>query len=124
MRDRAAERAACPDRAVRDVMRDLGEEFPERAFRGRLFECGVAHRGADEQPAVLHRKPVEAGDAVDIDQMARPRQAERHGGHQALPAGQHAAVIGCELREQRDGFLDGFRRVILEWRGLHCRCAA
>ena len=109
---------------MRDVMRDLGEELPERAFRRRLFERRMAHRGADEQPAVLHREPVEAGDAVDVDQMARPRQAERHGGHQALPAGQHAAVIGCELGEQRDGFLDGFRRVILEWRGLHCGSAA
>ena len=100
-------------------MRDLGKELSEWAFRGRLFERGVTHRGADEQPAVLHRKPVETGDAVDINQVGGPRQTERHGGHQALPAGQHAAVIGGQLREQRNRLLDGFRRVILEWRGLH-----
>jgi len=33
---------------------------------------------SDAEPAVVDLEPVEAGDAVDVDQMTRPRQAERH----------------------------------------------
>ena len=53
----------------------------------------MADAGADAQPAVLDLDAVELADAVDVDQMLRPRQPERHGRHEALPAGQHAAVV-------------------------------
>ena len=104
---------------VRDVRRDLGEQRAEWALGRRRLERRVTHGGADEQSAVLHFEAVQARDAVDVDEVPRPRQAERHGRHQALTAGQHAAVVARVLGEQRDGFLDGPGRVVVEWRGFH-----
>ena len=77
----------------------LGEQLAERAVRHRLLERRVAHasRRCKSRPS-CDLEPVEPGDAVDVDQVPRPRQAERHGGHQALPAGQHAAVVAARAR--------------------------
>ena len=93
VRDAAAERAAGADRMMRDVAHHRGEQAAERAVLHRLLERRMAHAGADAELAVLDLEAVELGDAVDVDQMLRPRQPERHGRHQALPAGQHAAVV-------------------------------
>jgi len=62
---------------------------------------------------------VERGDAVDVDEMRGLGQPERHGGHEALAAGEHAAVLRRDLGQQRDRFVDGFRRVVAKRRGLH-----
>ena len=122
MGDAAAERAAGADRLVGDVLDHLGEQMPERAVhRWAMNSPRVPDAGADAEPAVLHHKPPERRDAVDVDQMARPRQPERHGGHETLAAGQDAAVLGGQLRQQGDGFLDGGGRVIEKWSGFHWR---
>ena len=63
--------------------------------------------------------PVERRDAVDIDEMRRLGEPERHGRHQALAAGEHAAVLGGDLGEERDRLVDGFRRVVAERRRFH-----
>ena len=119
MGDAAAERATGADRLVGDVPDNVGEQWSERAIHNRAMKCRVPDTGPDAQLAVLDRKPLERRDAVDVDQMARPRQPERHGGHKALPAGQDTAVLGRHLRQQGDGFLDGFGRVIVEGGGFH-----
>ena len=62
---------------------------------------------------------LSAVDAVDVDEMRRLGEPERHGRHQALAAGQHAAVLGGDFGEQGDRLVDGFRRVIAERRRLH-----
>ena len=49
------------------------------------------------------------------------RQPERHDRHQALPAGQHPPVVGRDLRQHRDRFVERFRRVVAEDGGFHGR---
>ena len=80
----------------------------------------MPHAGADRELAVLDGDPVERRDAVDVDQMGRARQPERHGGDQALPARQHAAVLAARPRASSgDRLVDGLGRVILKRRGFH-----
>ena len=105
---------------MRDVAHHRCEQAAERAVLDRLLERGMADAGADAEPAVLDPDAVELADAVDVDQMLRPRQPERHGRHQALPAGQHAAVVVGVAGEQVQRFRDGLGGVVLERGGLHC----
>ncbi len=102
-----------------DVAHHVGEQLAERPVADRPVERGMAHAGADDELAVRDREPVERRDAVDVDQMRRLGEPERHGRHQALAAGQHAAVLRRDLGEQRDGLIDGFRRVVAKRRRLH-----
>ena len=78
---------------MRDVAHHVGEQFAERPVADRPVKRGVAHAGADEELAVGDREAIERGDAVDVDEMRGLGEPERHGRHQALPAGQHAAVL-------------------------------
>ena len=90
----AAERAARADGLVRDVPHDVREQFTERALRCRLLERRVPHGRADAKLPAFDGEPRQLRHAIDVDEVFRPRQAERHGGHEALPAGQHAPVVG------------------------------
>ena len=50
--------------------------------------------GADRRACPLpSRSRSRPAHAVDVDEMRRPRQPECHDRHQALPAGQHPAVV-------------------------------
>ena len=97
MGEAAAEGAAHADRIMRDVARDVGEQLAERIIDDRLVKCGMAHARADGQRLAVARNRVEAGDLVDVDEMRGLRQPERHDRHQALSAGQHAAVLRRDL---------------------------
>src|SRR5215210_2229429 len=77
--DAAAERAAGANRTMRDVANDGSEQAAERTILDRFLECGMAHPGADAEPAVLDHQAVEFGHGVDVDEMLRPGQTERHG---------------------------------------------
>ena len=68
---------------------------------------------------IRNRDPPERLDPVDVNQMGGLREAKRHGGHQALPAGQHAAVLRGDLGQDGYGFFDRFRRMIAKRRRLH-----
>ncbi len=115
----AAERAAVADREVGDVADHIGEELAERPVADRLVECGMPHAGADAELAVGNRKALERRDIINVDKMARLGEPERHGRHQALAAGQYPAILRRHLGQQRDGLVDGFRRVVAERRRLH-----
>ena len=54
-------------------------------------------------------------------EVPRPRQPERHGRHERLPAGQHAAVVAGDFGQDAERFRDRLRRVIGEGRGFHAR---
>ena len=60
----------------------------------------MAHAGADDELAVGNRQPVERRDAVDVDEMRRLGEPERHGRHQTLAAGEHAAVVAGDFGEK------------------------
>ena len=104
---------------MRDVAHHVGEQCAERPVADRPVERRMAHAGADDELAVGNREPIERGDAVDVDEMRRLGEPKRHGRHQALPAGQHAAVLAGDLRENGDRLVDGFRRVVAKRRRLH-----
>src|SRR5436190_2688225 len=79
----------------------------------------MANASADREFAVGDRDPIERLDAIDIDEVRGLGEPECHGRHEALTAGQDAAVVGGKFGEQRDRFVDRFRRVIAENRRLH-----
>ena len=119
VRQAAAERAAVADRIMGDVAHHVGEQLAERALADRAVERGMAHTRADHELAVGDGEPIERIDAVDVDEMSRLGEPERHGRHQALAAGEHASVLRGDFGEQRHRLIDGFRRVITERRRLH-----
>src|SRR5689334_22555675 len=84
------------------------------------MEGGMAHAGADAQDAALDREPVQSGDAVDVDEVRRTRQAQRHGGYQGLPAGQNASLVLCDVGEQGDRIVQGAGGMENEGGGFHC----
>ena len=100
-----------------------GQQQPQGTFDHRAVKRGVADRGADRKLVVLDGEAIQPVYAVDVDEMAGPREAKRHGRYQALSAGQHPSVVGRDVGENRDRFLDGARCVIAEGRGFHLGAA-
>ena len=80
------------------------------------MERRVAYPRADLQHAVALGQKVEPGDPVDVDQVRRARQAERHDRRQALSAGQHQSVARRQLGEQLHRVGQSLRAVIGERR--------
>ena len=104
---------------MRDVTHDRGQEPPERPIHDRLVKSRVAHACADRQLVAVNGEPPQRRDAVDVNEMAGPRKAERHDRHQALSAGEHAPILACNLGKVCDRLVDGLGRVVLKRRGLH-----
>ncbi len=104
---------------MRDVAHHVGKQSAERPVADRPVKCRMAHAGADDELAVGDGEALERGDAVDVDEMRRLGEPKRHGRHQTLPAGQHAAVLAGDLRQNGDRLVDGFRRVVAKRRRLH-----
>ena len=104
---------------MRDVAHDGGEQPAHLSVHGRTMERGVADDGADRQRIAVPRQPRELGDPVDVDEMSRPRQPERHDRNEALSARENATVLRAELGEHGGGFRDRSRNVTNERRGLH-----
>src|SRR5262245_40258909 len=102
-----------------DVANDRGEKLAQRALGGRPIERGMAHAGADRELAARRRQFVQAINAVDVDQVPRPRQPECHDRHEALSTSQHAAVLRSHFGKQRDRFVDCPGRVIAKRSWLH-----
>ena len=73
----------------------------------------------DAQPLGGEFKPIEARDAVDVDQMAGAGEPHCHGRHQGLAAREHASVERGYGRQQGNGFLDRARGVIFEGGRFH-----
>ena len=79
----------------------------------------MAHARPDRKHAALDREAIETGDRIDIDEMRRPRHAERHHRDEALTAGEDAAVLRTEFSEVRQRVIDRLRRVVDERRRFH-----
>ena len=119
MREAAAEGSARADRMMRDMPHDTGQELSERTVDERTLEGGMAHAGPDHELAVGCRHASQRFDAVDVDEMRRACQPERHRRHEALPARKHAAIVRRDPRERGDGLIDRLWRVVAELRGFH-----
>src|SRR5262245_11939150 len=99
MRQRTTERAACADRMMADVTHDGRQKLAKRAVADRSVERRMPYQRADAELAKIDLDAFELFDTVDVDQVSRPRQSERHDRDQALPARKHTAVFGRDLRQ-------------------------
>ena len=117
--DAAAKGAARADRVMRDVAHDRRQQPAQRAVDDRAPERRVPDAGADAELAVLDREPPQRLHAVDVDEMRRPGQPERHGRHEALPSRQDAPVMRRNLGQNGDRLVDRLGRVIAEYCGFH-----
>ena len=115
----AAKRSAQPDRVMRDVRHDGGEQRAGRSRNHRTMKRRVTHAGRDREHVRVDRQTVETGDRVDVDQMRGPRHAKRHHRHETLTAGENAAVERAQLGQLRHHVVDGLWRVIDKRRGFH-----
>ncbi len=76
--------------------------------------------GADDDVAAIGLDALEVGNAAEIDQIGRGREAQLHHRDEAVAAGDGAGVL-AELGEQTDGFLDRRRAMIVERPWYHGR---
>jgi hypothetical protein len=59
----------------------------------RVFDRGLPRQSLDGNATVSFVDPIEAGDAVDVDQVSGPGEAEVEQGDEGLPAGQDLRVL-------------------------------
>ena len=104
---------------MRDVTRHESEKLAEWVVNNGLMKRGMAHPRADAQHLAVALDAVEAFDLVDVHEMRRLGQAKRHDRHQALPAGQHAAILRRDLRQNLQCLVQRLRHMANERRGLH-----
>src|SRR6516165_10732962 len=119
VRQAAAERAAHADRVMRDVTRDLAQQFAERIVDHRFMKGSMTNTSADRQYLSIGHDLVETGDLIDVDEMRGLCQPERHDRHQTLSTRQHAAVLRRVDGEKSQRLVERFRCVANEWRWLH-----
>src|SRR4029453_17542301 len=77
------------------------------------------HRTDDEAAAVLP-DTGQPGNLSEIDQMGGPRQAELHGGQEAVAAREELGVV-LMLAEKVERLFDAARRVVVELSWVHAR---
>ena len=104
---------------MRDVARYKRQQLAERIVDHGFMKRGVAHAGADAQRLAIVRDLVEPRDLVDVDEMRGLGQPKRHDRHQALAAGQHAAVFARDLAQNLQRLIERARHVANERRWLH-----
>ena len=117
-RDTSADSAAGPDGPVAHVRHRLGDQRRMAGDERRGLHGFVPRQRADDEPLRRQADPVEPGQAVDVDQRCGRGQAHVEGGHQALAAGQDAAVAAVALH-QRQGLVERGGPMIGERGGLH-----
>ena len=107
--DGAAERAPVPDERIRDPgCRGLDRTEGELGAN----EVGVAHERADDERAVVSSERVEIGDAVDVDELRRVREAGLHHREEALAPCEEPHLVAAGLG--RDRLVDRARRHVVE----------
>ncbi len=102
-------------------MPDVPQRFQhQRAMPGHVrgeLELTLPCHGADPQAAVGNGDAREIADLGEVHEMVDDHVAKIHHRYERLAACQHLGVV--EAGEQRNRFVGGARRVIVERRGLH-----
>ena len=94
MGEAAAEGSPHADRVVADMADHGGEQRAERSVLDRPVEGAMPGERADRQRVGIDGDLFEVGNPVDVDQVGRAGEAERHSRHQALTAGENPRVLG------------------------------
>ncbi len=80
----------------------------------------MPHQRAHTQGVLAGLEPVDAFDAVDIDDDSRAEDAKVHHRHEALAARQHPRVL-AGVAQKANRFVDITRGVIVEPGRFHVR---
>src|SRR5215470_18766252 len=84
---------------MRDVPDDEWQQPPQRPIDYRTMKRGMTNASPDDEPITVDAKPVELGNAVDVDEVAGSRHSKSHGWNKALTTGQHTAIVRCHVGE-------------------------
>ena len=116
--DRAADRAARPDRQVPHPLRRLPEEREPSRDHGRELDRPLTRHRAEPHLPVALLDVGEARDPAEVHERGRTAQAEVKERHEALAPGEDFRLAAVAL-EQRHGRLQARRGVVVERDGLH-----
>ena len=114
MGEAAADRAAVAHLNVADIAGAFGEQSELVVQQVGGVDLMVAHRGADAYPAALLGDLAKLGDARDVDQVARLRQAQLQDRQQAVAAREQPGLVAV-LLDQSERFLHGSGAMIFEF---------
>src|SRR5262249_25041104 len=82
----------------------------------RGFQFGFTSEAANLKETAIFFHVRQSCDAIDVDQVGRPRDAQLHHRNEALPTTQNLRVVSMLLQEL-DGFRNGGRTQVLKrWR--------
>jgi hypothetical protein len=75
--------------------------------------------GSDAEPVAIDGKPPQGLNAVDVNEMGRPRQSKCHDGNETLATCQDTSVERRDFGQKADRFVDGLRCMVSEGSNLH-----
>src|SRR5262245_9215706 len=104
MGERAADRAAMANLRVADEFGRLDEKRAPGGQQGVAHERRVPREGSDRDPVAILADVAQVVEAADVDEHARPRDAELHRRDQRVPAGEELGLVVAA--EQLDRLLD------------------
>jgi len=115
----AARRPAVADLRMGNLGEGLGQDWMAPPGRRVALQPRITDHGTDMQrPVQSHFQPIEAQHPVQIHEHGRLDEAEVHGRHQALAAGEEPSLFPmCGLEGKR--LLQGLRGMPEEGGGLH-----
>ena len=115
----AAHRPPAAGLVVTDVAHRLAQQRQGARHQGRLLKFALAGHGAYDDAIALLRHAAELRNAVEIDQVIDPGQAQVEHGHQRLAACDGAGVSAASQHRQR--LVQGARQVQMKRCGFHGR---
>jgi hypothetical protein len=83
------------------------------------MERRMPDAGSDAEPVAIDGKPPECLNAVDVNEMGRPRQSECHDRNETLATCQDTSIERRDFSQKADGFVDCLRCVVSEGSNLH-----
>ena len=123
MRERAAERAAVAHLRVADLARRVREERRVLAQHVAVLDVVVTGEPTDRDVVARVAHVRQLGDAADVDEHRRGREAQLHQRQERVPACDQLGVVAV-LGEQRDRAVDGVGARVVERGGDHDRLPA
>ena len=122
MGDRAADRAAVAHLRVADQRGGLRDQRAALGQHRVADEVGVPRERADRDPVALVAHVAEVGEAADVDEQRRPREAEPQQRDQRVAAGEELRVLVAA--EQLERLVDRAGAAVLERAGDHAPALA
>src|SRR6266446_8760640 len=121
MREAPAHRAPIANHAMRHQPDGQPEQWAPLPHQIGVLDLGLARERLHHHAAVLFVDPIQVRDAVDVDEVGRPSEAEVEQWHKRLAAGEYLGVL--QRGEHRARLLDRGRYVVFERCGLHSMMA-